>query len=734
MSERRLQLDIGTKLMLTIALLITSVIGFLAVSWTSHQVTSITQDLERKAATYGAVIASQAAASDPGSLRRNMGSLEVDSDVAAVVLLGAHDEVLYTRGTPSAWDRADREPDGGVVDADGRIASFTRLGATGQAQSTVIVELSTSRIDAERSSVRALTIGSGLVAFVLGVVAAWLIARRLSRRLRTLASAAKAFAAGDLDGHKLTDRSSDEIGTVVGAFNEMVSQLRHLIARARHASKRERDRLEGIVAARTAALDVRNAEMRLMFDHVEQGFLTVDAKGAIASEHSAAVERWLGPVPQNGSFADYVRSFAPDAADWFDIAWKSISERVLPVEICLAQLPSRFDVAGRRLAMSFSPLVDAGDRLRVLVVISDETAIAERERAERDERETTSLVSRLLADRAGFVAFFAEAEQHVDAIDSAQPAPSLMRSIHTLKGICAIEGVHSVAEHCHELESSISDGDVPGTLAHRRSVVERWRSLVAKVAPIVGAAVGQLGVSTNDLQRLEDAIAAGASNDVLGKLVASWRFDRVSVRLDRLADQARVLAGQLCKDPIEVQVEVDRELRLPLERFGPFWATFVHALRNALDHGVETSSERRLSGKPEASLLVLRAHQRHGQICIELEDSGRGIDWSRVADVARSKGLPATTPDDLQRALCSDGLSTRSEVTELSGRGIGLGALLEACESSGGRLVITSTRGVGTKISATWPASAPTAFEIVDQDLLQRPLMRVVSSTRSSAI
>lgn len=705
-SEQRVQLSIGRKLMLTIALLIVSVIAFLAVCWTSQQATSMTRDLRRKAVTYGVLIANQATSarltSNPATFQPILGSLEVDPDVAAIVLIGAHDELLASRGAPTAWKPADRVA--GVAEANGRIASFTRVGSIGEPQATLIVELSTSRLEAERSHVRALTIGSGLVAFVLGVVAAWLIARRLSRRLQSLANAAKAFAAGDLDG-KLADPSADEIGIVVAAFNEMVSQLRHLVVRARHVSKREQQRLEGVVAARTAALDVRNAEMRLMFDHVEQGFLTVDAKGAIASEHSAAVERWLGPMPQNGSFADYVRSFAPDAADWFDLAWRSISERVIPVEICLAQLPSRFDVAGRRLAMSFSPLIDAGDRLRVLVVISDETAIAERERAERDERETTSLVSRLLADRAGFAAFFAEAEQHVEAIDSARPASTLLRSIHTLKGICAIEGVHSVAEDCHELESAISDGDEHGTLAHRRSVVARWRALVAKVAPIVEAAGGQLGVSTSDLQRLEDAIAAGESNDVLAKLVASWRYDRVSVRLDRLADQARVLAGQLCKDPVEVRVEVDPELRLPVERFEAFWATLVHAVRNALDHGIETASERLLAGKPEASVLSLRAAQHHGQICIELEDTGRGIDWSRVADAARRKGLPATTPDDLLRALCADGLSTRSVVTELSGRGIGLGALCETCEASGGRLVITSTRGVGTRITATWPAT-----------------------------
>lgn len=76
-------------------------------------------------------------------------------------------------------------------------------------------------------------------------------------------------------------------------------------------------------------------------------------------------------------------------------------------------------------------------------MISDETSIAQRERAERDERETTALMSRLLGDRLGFAAFTAEAPHHVDTIAQVQLGTAFQRSIHTLKGICAIEGVSS---------------------------------------------------------------------------------------------------------------------------------------------------------------------------------------------------------------------------------------------------------------------------------------------------
>ena len=628
-SERRFRLSIGHKLMLMIALLTTGVIGCLATYWTSQQIDRMTSDLRRKAGTYGTLVSRQASSavafSDRATAEEVLSSLKVDDEIASIVLFGTEHEVLYSHGDPSPWVSRVGDTEATVVHTVGRISAITPVRSLEGPRGMLIIQLSTNGLDSARTRVRVLALGTGLAAFFFSILVAWLISRRLSRRLGALADAAKAVAAGDLNGKVIVDRSSDEIGVVAGSFNEMVSQLRHLIVRLRHVSKRERERLEGLVVARTAQLDLRNAQMRLIFDHVEQGFLTVDETGLISSERSAVVERWLGPIPEAGTFVDYVRSFAPEAADWFDMSWDSIRDGVLPVEICLAQLPSRFEVGGRRLLMVFRPLTDDGGRLRVLVMISDETAVAERERAERDERETTALVSRLVDDRAGFVAFFAESEDYVSTISRGQRGPGLLRAIHTLKGICAIEGVTSIADLCHELESVIAESDETAVRGGCLEIVNRWQTLAGKLAPFVDVATNQVALSQGEVDRLEAAIAARVSHGQLASLVQAWRCDRVAPRLERFADQARVLAGQLCKDPIEVRVDVDPDLRLPLERWSPFWATFVHALRNAIDHGVESASERALAGKPAAAVLVLRARQTASHIEIELEDQGRGI-------------------------------------------------------------------------------------------------------------
>jgi two-component system chemotaxis sensor kinase CheA len=131
----------------------------------------------------------------------------------------------------------------------------------------------------------------------------------------------------------------------------------------------------------------------------------------------------------------------------------------------------------------------------------------------------------------------------------------------------------------------------------------------------------------------------------------------------------------------------------------------VHVLRNSVDHGIESSEERRSLGKPLPAKLELRAHVNDRRFTIEVSDDGRGVDWELVKSRANALGLSANTRAELVECLFTDGLSTRSEATELSGRGVGLGAVRAACTKLGGYVEIESFPGVGTTIRFVWPAS-----------------------------
>jgi two-component system chemotaxis sensor kinase CheA len=147
---------------------------------------------------------------------------------------------------------------------------------------------------------------------------------------------------------------------------------------------------------------------------------------------------------------------------------------------------------------------------------------------------------------------------------------------------------------------------------------------------------------------------------------------------------------------------------LKADEWSEFFNASIHVLRNSIDHGLELPEDRRAHGKPDAGRIELRTSLDREHFRVEFSDDGRGIDWTGVERQARRLGLPTTTEDDLIEALFADGLSTRQGVSELSGRGVGLGAVRQACRALGGDVEIESTQGLGTTFRFVWPAQVVT--------------------------
>jgi two-component system chemotaxis sensor kinase CheA len=147
---------------------------------------------------------------------------------------------------------------------------------------------------------------------------------------------------------------------------------------------------------------------------------------------------------------------------------------------------------------------------------------------------------------------------------------------------------------------------------------------------------------------------------------------------------------------------VGGDLRIDQHGWQPFWSAMIHAVRNAVDHGIEDAAQRREAGKPEAGAIELGAERSDGQLRFWIRDDGRGIDWQRLASRALARGVPCDSHADLVRALFVDGVTTRDVATELSGRGVGLSALHQVVEALGGAIEVHSVPGEGAEFRFTF--------------------------------
>jgi two-component system chemotaxis sensor kinase CheA len=132
----------------------------------------------------------------------------------------------------------------------------------------------------------------------------------------------------------------------------------------------------------------------------------------------------------------------------------------------------------------------------------------------------------------------------------------------------------------------------------------------------------------------------------------------------------------------------------------------MHLVRNAIDHGLETPEDRVAAGKPPVGTVWLRASQRGGNIVIEVSDDGRGLDRERILQraIERGTGISRDAPDsEVWQLIFEAGLSTAEEVTDVSGRGVGMDVVRRNIQALGGTVDLSSVAGKGMRVSVSVP-------------------------------
>ena len=227
--------------------------------------------------------------------------------------------------------------------------------------------------------------------------------------------------------------------------------------------------------------------------------------------------------------------------------------------------------------------------------------------------------------------------------------------------------------------------------------------------------------------------------DLHGK-VMSARMTPLTIVTDRLPRAARDLARSRAKEVDLVvtgaEIELDRAIIDTLSD------PLLHILRNCIDHGFEEPEERARMGKGPRGRLLLAVRRSQERVVLEFEDDGRGMDVEKLKAAAQARGLltaeASAQLSDREALLlaCLPGISTAKDVTELSGRGVGLDAVKRAVEDVGGKFEIDSRRGRGTRFTLDLPLTVSVInlmLARVDEQIVGFPITKVLSATEMDA-
>jgi len=302
--------------------------------------------------------------------------------------------------------------------------------------------------------------------------------------------------------------------------------------------------------------------------------------------------------------------------------------------------------------------------------------------------------------------------QSAAAVAAPRPAPAPRPAAAAAPAKPAAEVEHTVRVDTKRLDAIVN---LIGELVLSRNRLKTLRARLRDEE--LDRAVSTLDIAT---ARLQSAVMRTRMQPV-GKVFS--RFPKVA------RDVARSLQKEVELELIGAETELDRNLVEALAD------PLVHLVRNAIDHGIESPALREASGKPRSGHVRLSAQQEGDYVSIEVQDDGAGIDPERLREKAREKGLidaeaaARLSTDECLHLIFLPGFSTKAEVTDISGRGVGMDVVQSRIRELSGTIQIQSELGRGSRFMIRVPltlAILPTLLVQAGEHVYALPLARVV--------
>jgi HPt (histidine-containing phosphotransfer) domain-containing protein len=455
----------------------------------------------------------------------------------------------------------------------------------------------------------------------------------------------------------------------------------------------------------------RTDQVNIILRNVSSGFLLIDRQGILQPGFTDSCHKLIGVNLTPGARLSDMLPLDKQTKAMLRETIIQVFDDCLPTEVSLAQIPYPLPISGRMLGISGAALRDDTGRLwAILFTITDVTRLQE---AEKKIAYNEMLIG-ILREQVAFKVFLEDFRKEIQLALVALQANNqggARNLLHTMKGNLGIFGMRQLAEFIHEIE-----GRELVTVADINELSQKMESLLDENK-------GLLGLDKKDLTfevRLEDynEIMGWASRNLdarhyqeLTRLLKRSCQKPIRTYIGPLQSTIEMLGNKLDKC---VECEITGADMHVDESFAPVLRNLIHLIRNSVDHGIEPPEAR--GAKSRTGKIMLAFTQTDKELEIRVEDDGRGLNAEAIKDKAKKLGLITgdgrdLTEDEVHRLIFSQGFSTADEVSDISGRGVGMSAILEAVEDLSGTLQINSKKGLGLQVIIRIPLQAESYAE-----------------------
>lgn len=458
----------------------------------------------------------------------------------------------------------------------------------------------------------------------------------------------------------------------------------------------------------------RTKAINRILSNVRSGFVLVGRDMKIQDGYTKSCSQLFGRDIAAGMAIAEALQLHGRELDHYQSCLAQVFEDFLPEDTSLGQTPQIFALGGKSLKLEGSVIRGADQSItEILFTITDVSKLMETER----EIHISKAIIKILQERESFASFIVDTRKALELgnlLIKSQDDKKIRMILHTIKGNSSAFGLTMVSSLVHEIEEKtvIESNDL-------LSIETQIKDFLTKNATVlkfayeddnnnVQVTVGQDRLKLIE-QTMENAPTKVAAVESFKAWIAELSKRPVKGLLGPVHDLVKGLGERLGKE-VTLKIVGDG-LMIDPETSGPVIRNLVHVLRNSVDHGIEAPYER--GNKPETGTIKIEFYEDMTYWGAKISDDGRGIDVEQVKKAAIAKGIlkkerAANLNDEEARELLfSEGFTTAEVASDISGRGVGMGAMRKAAEAAGGGFYIgSSQKGKGTTFIVQIPKQA----------------------------
>jgi HAMP domain-containing protein/HPt (histidine-containing phosphotransfer) domain-containing protein len=532
--------------------------------------------------------------------------------------------------------------------------------------------------------------------------------------------------------------------------------------RMREVIEEQNRTLEHKVEERTQALQEKTNDILSMMQNMHQGLFTIMEGGIIHHEYAAYLEAILETDRiANRNFMDLLfrnTNLGSDRCDQVATAVEALlgsdemmfdfNSHLLANEIVISLDDDRTKI----LELDWDPIIMNGDIDKIMVTVRDVTALKELQAAAEEQARELEIIGHILSiDSAKFNEFITSANDFIDECHTlikanenkdADVIATLFRNMHTVKGNARTFGFNYITNSVHNVENTYDElrkiedkewnqSELLYELKLAEVDVQRYQNVAKEKLGREDSQQSDDGMANVDRERVNALIASIESLELSDlpdsvkscfketyQTLVSFDAKPIEEAIQPVLESAASLSDELNKPTPEMEMN-SGGIYIKKSAHSMLNNIFMHVFRNAIDHGIETPDVRAEKGKAEKGTICLDTIKGDGFVEFVIKDDGKGLAISRLYQKAVEEGVyqegerpPAS---DIANLIFGSGFSTAEQITEVSGRGVGMDAVKQFLEKEGGSINVALDDGEETADFRTFATkiTLPEQFYVV---------------------